>query len=206
MWGVAQWTVLTREAGSPKLDSQHILSMASLSFHTGEVEAGASEVKSQPDPCDTLSQGQKKAVRFRRSWSVGGLGWCVVLPSPALSLSLGWMHRSGQASGRVLALRNRYSSADPSNCHEPDPEARASQGKAFAGRRLPTSVSPPPNAFCVLQLLSESQGHMAHLVNSVSDVLEVLQRERGLGRPRVKADLQRAPSRGARPRGCANGG
>jgi hypothetical protein len=46
---------------------------------------------------------------------------------------------------------------------------------------------------------------MAHLVNSVSDVLEALQRERGLGRPRVKADLQRAPSRGARPRGCANG-
>lgn len=46
---------------------------------------------------------------------------------------------------------------------------------------------------------------MAHLVNSVGDVLEALQRERGLGRPRVKADLQRAPSRGARPRGCANG-
>lgn len=61
------------------------------------------------------------------------------------------------------------------------------------------------NVFCALQLISESQGHVAHLVNSVSDVLEALQRERGLGRPRVKADLQRAPSRGARPRGCANG-
>jgi hypothetical protein len=46
---------------------------------------------------------------------------------------------------------------------------------------------------------------MAHLVNSVSDILDALQRDRGLGRPRVKADLQRAPSRGARPRGCANG-
>lgn len=64
---MAQWTVLTREAGSPRLDSQHILSMASFSLHTGEVEAGASEVKSQLDPCDTLSQAQKKAVRFRRS-------------------------------------------------------------------------------------------------------------------------------------------
>ncbi|KAB0407099.1 hypothetical protein E2I00_004255, partial [Balaenoptera physalus] len=54
-------------------------------------------------------------------------------------------------------------------------------------------------------LLSESQGHMAHLVNSVSDVLDALQRNRGLGRPHVKADLQRAPARGSRPRGCANG-
>ncbi|XP_015423235.1 PREDICTED: fibrinogen C domain-containing protein 1 [Myotis davidii] len=57
----------------------------------------------------------------------------------------------------------------------------------------------------LLQLLSESQGHMAHLVNLVSDVLDALHRDRGLSRPRVKADLQRAPARGARPRGCANG-
>ena len=35
------------------------------------------------------------------------------------------------------------------------------------------------------QLLSESQGHMAHLVNSVSDVLDALQRDRGLARPHV---------------------
>ncbi|XP_025769296.1 laminin subunit gamma-3 [Puma concolor] len=55
------------------------------------------------------------------------------------------------------------------------------------------------------QLFSESQGHMAHLLNSVSDVLDALQRDRGLGRPRVKADLQRAPARGLRPRGCASG-
>ena len=46
---------------------------------------------------------------------------------------------------------------------------------------------------------------MAHLVNSVSDVLDALQRDRALGRPHVKADLQRAPARGSRPRGCANG-
>lgn len=58
---------------------------------------------------------------------------------------------------------------------------------------------------CALQLLSESQGHMAHLVNSVSDVLDALQRDRGLTRPHVKADLQRAPARGSRPRSCANG-
>ncbi|OWK10311.1 hypothetical protein Celaphus_00005129, partial [Cervus elaphus hippelaphus] len=57
----------------------------------------------------------------------------------------------------------------------------------------------------LIQLLSESQGHMAHLVNSVSDVLDALQRDRALGRPHVKADLQRAPARGSRPRGCANG-
>ncbi|XP_078292481.1 fibrinogen C domain-containing protein 1 isoform X1 [Panthera onca] len=57
----------------------------------------------------------------------------------------------------------------------------------------------------LIQLFSESQGHMAHLVNSVSDVLDALQRDRGLGRPRVKADLQRAPARGLRPRGCASG-
>lgn len=46
---------------------------------------------------------------------------------------------------------------------------------------------------------------MAHLVSSVSDVLDALHRDRGLGQPRVKADLQRASGRGSRPRGCANG-
>ncbi|KAM8801072.1 fibrinogen C domain-containing protein 1 [Rhynchonycteris naso] len=55
------------------------------------------------------------------------------------------------------------------------------------------------------QLLSENQSHMAHLVNLVSDVLDALHRDRALSRPRVKADLQRAPARGSRPRGCANG-
>ncbi|XP_004757159.1 fibrinogen C domain-containing protein 1 isoform X1 [Mustela nigripes] len=57
----------------------------------------------------------------------------------------------------------------------------------------------------LIQLLSESQGHMAHLVNSVSDVLDGLQRDPGVGRPRIKADLQRPPARGLRPRGCPNG-
>jgi len=56
-----------------------------------------------------------------------------------------------------------------------------------------------------LQLLSESQTNMARLVSSVSDVLDTLQKERGGVRPRLKADLQRAPARGARPRGCSNG-
>lgn len=55
------------------------------------------------------------------------------------------------------------------------------------------------------QLLSESQANMARLVSSVSDVLDTLQKERGGARPRLKADLQRAPARGARPRGCSNG-
>lgn len=46
---------------------------------------------------------------------------------------------------------------------------------------------------------------MARLVSSVSDVLDTLQKERAGARPRLKADLQRAPARGARPRGCSNG-
>ncbi|XP_001369828.2 LOW QUALITY PROTEIN: fibrinogen C domain-containing protein 1 [Monodelphis domestica] len=57
----------------------------------------------------------------------------------------------------------------------------------------------------LIQLLSESQSNMAHLVSSVSDVLDTLQKDRGAGRPRIKADLQKVPSRGARPRGCSNG-
>ncbi|XP_051492850.1 fibrinogen C domain-containing protein 1 isoform X2 [Apus apus] len=57
----------------------------------------------------------------------------------------------------------------------------------------------------LIQLLSESQTNMARLVSSVSDVLDTLQKERGGARPRLKADLQRAPARGARPRGCSNG-
>ncbi|XP_034520573.1 fibrinogen C domain-containing protein 1 isoform X2 [Ailuropoda melanoleuca] len=60
----------------------------------------------------------------------------------------------------------------------------------------------PPDVYL---LLSESQGHMAHLVNSVGDVLDALQRDRGVGWPHIKADLQRAPARGLRPRGCTNG-
>nr|XP_045001404.1 fibrinogen C domain-containing protein 1 isoform X1 [Jaculus jaculus] len=76
------------------------------------------------------------------------------------------------------------------------------KGHSTLGQGLSTLQSEQGH---LIQLLSESQGHMAHLVNSVSDILEALQREKGLGRPRVKADLQRAPAKGARPRGCANG-
>ncbi|XP_054440812.1 fibrinogen C domain-containing protein 1 [Pteronotus mesoamericanus] len=57
----------------------------------------------------------------------------------------------------------------------------------------------------LVQLLSESQGRMAHLMNLVSDILDAPHRDRGLSRPRVKADLQRAPARGSRPRACASG-
>uniref|UniRef100_F7BMY2 Fibrinogen C domain-containing protein 1 n=1 Tax=Xenopus tropicalis TaxID=8364 RepID=F7BMY2_XENTR len=57
----------------------------------------------------------------------------------------------------------------------------------------------------LIKLLSEGQSHVAQLGSSVSEVLETVQRELGSGRPRVKADLQRAPSRSSRPRGCANG-
>ncbi|XP_069465377.1 fibrinogen C domain-containing protein 1 isoform X2 [Ambystoma mexicanum] len=57
----------------------------------------------------------------------------------------------------------------------------------------------------LIQLLSDSQITMAHLVSSVSDVLDTLNKDRGVARPRLKADLQRAPSKGVRPRGCANG-
>uniref|UniRef100_A0A667IIK9 Fibrinogen C domain containing 1 n=1 Tax=Lynx canadensis TaxID=61383 RepID=A0A667IIK9_LYNCA len=67
------------------------------------------------------------------------------------------------------------------------------------GARCPPGLLPPVTSPGL------SQGHMAHLLNSVSDVLDALQRDRGLGRPRVKADLQRAPARGLRPRGCASG-
>lgn len=73
------------------------------------------------------------------------------------------------------------------------------------GPPVPTSAPTPSTPLCAPQLLSETQGQMAHLVNSVSDVLDALQRDQGLGWPHVKADLQRAPARGLRPRGCASG-
>ncbi|XP_066466959.1 fibrinogen C domain-containing protein 1 [Tiliqua scincoides] len=57
----------------------------------------------------------------------------------------------------------------------------------------------------LIQLLSESQTNMARLVSSVSDILDTLQKDRGVGRPRLKADLQKPPARGARPKGCSNG-
>ncbi|XP_042335410.1 fibrinogen C domain-containing protein 1 [Sceloporus undulatus] len=57
----------------------------------------------------------------------------------------------------------------------------------------------------LIQLLSESQTNMARLVSSVSDILDTLQKDRSVVRPRLKADLQKPPSRSARPKGCSNG-
>lgn len=109
--------------------------------------------------------------------------------------------------------------------HPPEPPSSAPAGSdrlgsgpaqgrgCLAPHREPTWLAgvvrcplpPPTTPVLCMQLLSESQGHVAHLVNSVSDVLDALHRDRVLGRPRVKADLQRAPARGSRPRGCPNG-
>lgn len=58
---------------------------------------------------------------------------------------------------------------------------------------------------CVLQLLSDSQINMVKVVNSVSDALNAMQKENVGLKARVKADLQRAPVRGARFKGCSNG-
>ncbi|KAG7477242.1 hypothetical protein MATL_G00092210, partial [Megalops atlanticus] len=57
----------------------------------------------------------------------------------------------------------------------------------------------------LIQLLSESQINMVKVVNSVSDALNSMQKESGGVKTRLKADLQRAPVRGARLKGCANG-
>ncbi|KAL0193289.1 hypothetical protein M9458_011585, partial [Cirrhinus mrigala] len=53
-------------------------------------------------------------------------------------------------------------------------------------------------------MLSESQINMVKVVNSVSDALNAMQKETGGLKARVKADLQRAPVRGVRLKGCAN--
>lgn len=58
---------------------------------------------------------------------------------------------------------------------------------------------------CVFQLLSDSQINMVKVVNSVSDALNAMQKENVGLKARVKADLQRAPVRGARFKGCSNG-
>ncbi|KAJ8379806.1 hypothetical protein SKAU_G00005840 [Synaphobranchus kaupii] len=57
----------------------------------------------------------------------------------------------------------------------------------------------------LIQLLSESQVNMVKVVNSVNEALSSLQKETGSIKNRLKADLQRAPTRGARPKTCANG-
>ncbi|XP_042564123.1 fibrinogen C domain-containing protein 1 [Clupea harengus] len=57
----------------------------------------------------------------------------------------------------------------------------------------------------LIQLLSESQVNMVKVVNSVSDALNSMQKETGSIKSRLKADLQRAPIRIPRPKGCASG-
>uniref|UniRef100_A0A3B5KSV1 Fibrinogen C domain containing 1b n=1 Tax=Xiphophorus couchianus TaxID=32473 RepID=A0A3B5KSV1_9TELE len=57
----------------------------------------------------------------------------------------------------------------------------------------------------LIQLLSDSQINMVKVVNSVSDALNAMQKENVGLKARVKADLQRAPVRGARLKGCSNG-
>lgn len=61
------------------------------------------------------------------------------------------------------------------------------------------------SCFCALQLLSDSQINMVKVVNSVSDALNAMQKENVGLKARVKADLQRAPVRGTRLKGCSNG-
>uniref|UniRef100_A0A3B5KZP5 Fibrinogen C domain containing 1b n=1 Tax=Xiphophorus couchianus TaxID=32473 RepID=A0A3B5KZP5_9TELE len=56
----------------------------------------------------------------------------------------------------------------------------------------------------LIQLLSDSQINMVKVVNSVSDALNAMQKENVGLKARVKADLQRAPVRGARLKGCSN--
>lgn len=68
-----------------------------------------------------------------------------------------------------------------------------------------TSVRLLPLSPSVLQLLSDSQINMVKVVNSVSDALNAMQKENVGLKARVKADLQRAPVRGARLKGCSNG-
>ncbi|KAJ3605655.1 hypothetical protein NHX12_027700, partial [Muraenolepis orangiensis] len=57
----------------------------------------------------------------------------------------------------------------------------------------------------LIQLLSDSQVNMVKVVNSVSDALNAMQKETVGLKARTKADLQRAPVRGARLKGCTNG-
>ncbi|XP_055964905.1 fibrinogen C domain-containing protein 1 [Sorex fumeus] len=80
--------------------------------------------------------------------------------------------------------------------------AELRKGQGALGQGLSTLRSEQGH---LIQLLSESQEHVAHLASSIGDVLDTLQRDRGLGRPRAKADLQRAPGRALRPRSCPGG-
>lgn len=85
----------------------------------------------------------------------------------------------------------------------------APSGSFIAGCCLvvfPTTEWPSMGCLCVcFQLLSESQINMVKVVNSVSDTLNSMQKETGNLKSKFKADLQRAPVRSARPKGCSNG-
>ncbi|XP_061603499.1 fibrinogen C domain-containing protein 1 isoform X2 [Phyllopteryx taeniolatus] len=72
------------------------------------------------------------------------------------------------------------------------------RGQGSLGQDLNTLQSEQAR---LIQLLSD----MVKVVNSVSDALNAMQKENVGLKARTKADLQRAPARGARFKGCANG-
>ncbi|RXN12386.1 fibrinogen C domain-containing 1-like protein [Labeo rohita] len=76
------------------------------------------------------------------------------------------------------------------------------QGQGNIGQELSTLQTEQGR---LIQLLSESQINMVKVVNSVSDALSSMQKETGNIKSRLKADLQRAPVRSVRPKGCAGG-
>uniref|UniRef100_A0ABI8AC39 Fibrinogen C domain containing 1 n=1 Tax=Felis catus TaxID=9685 RepID=A0ABI8AC39_FELCA len=136
------------------------------------------------------SELQAECVGLRKGLGVLGQGL------GALQSEQGRLIQASALTAEEKLARNRKALREPLLLDE----TRILFCKLLAAR---VSIFLPPTSYYLL--LSESQGHMAHLLNSVSDVLDALQRDRGLGRPRVKADLQRAPARGLRPRGCASG-
>ncbi|XP_061555318.1 fibrinogen C domain-containing protein 1 isoform X2 [Phycodurus eques] len=72
------------------------------------------------------------------------------------------------------------------------------RGQGSLGQDLNTLQSEQAR---LIQLLSD----MVKVVNSVSDALNAMQKENVGLKARTKADLQRAPARGSRFKGCANG-
>lgn len=122
------------------------------------------------------------------------MGSAVAFVSPPRALP------DGTASCRRLGSRGSGQSILAAWGRRSRPAAGGRGLKSHLTTTCPLPLCPPRP-----QLLSESQANMARLVSSVSDVLDTLQKERGGARPRLKADLQRAPARGARPRGCSNG-
>ncbi|XP_062310791.1 fibrinogen C domain-containing protein 1 [Osmerus eperlanus] len=112
--------------------------------------------------------------------------------------------RSGKGQDRVLLAKLAEEvaklAAHAGTLRQDNEELRRGQGSL--GQELGTLQGEQGR---LIQLLSESQVNMVKVVNSVSDALTSMQKETGNLRSRLKADLQRAPVRSARPRGCANG-